>query len=77
SRVFLATLGGFALLFFRPVGQMPEFKQQYPDLFRGFVGIILGAIVALIVNDSGVVAAATTMIFAGLPLMYIFLEDFQ
>ncbi|MDQ7790611.1 MAG: hypothetical protein RDV00_00580 [Clostridia bacterium] len=77
SRVFLATLGGFALLFFLPVGQMQEFKQRYPDLYRGFVGIILGAIVALIVNDSGVVAAATTMIFAGLPLMYIFLEDLR
>lgn len=76
SRVFLATLGGFALLFYLPVGRMQAFKLRCPDLFRGFVGIIIGAIVALIVNDSGVVAAATTMIFAGLPLMYIYLQEF-
>lgn len=76
SRVFLAMLGGFALLFYLPAGRMEAFKRRSPDLFRGFVGIITGAIVALIVNDSGVVAAATTMIFAGLPLMYIYLHDF-
>lgn len=76
SRVFLAMLGGFVLLFYLPVGRMQVFKDRCPDLYRGFVGIIIGAVVALAVNDSGVVAAATTMIFAGLPLMNIYLQDF-
>lgn len=75
SRVFLAMLGGFVLLFYLPVGRMQALKHRSPFLFKGFVGIITAAIVALIVNDSGVVAAATTMMFAGLPLMYIYLRD--
>jgi len=75
SRVFLASLAGLALLFFRPVGRMQAFRQRYRYLFQGLVGILIASFVALLVNDSGIVAAATAMIFGAPPLMYYFLAD--
>ncbi|MFZ5900906.1 hypothetical protein ACP3TJ_03455 [Desulforudis sp. 1088] len=75
SRVFLASLAAFVFLFFRPLGRMQDLQRNHPLLFKGSVGIVLGSIVALVANDSGIVAAATTMIFGAPPLLYYFLED--
>ncbi|GAB6157808.1 membrane protein [Desulfotomaculum varum] len=75
SRVLLASLGVLALLFYRPRGVMENIRVKYPYLFKGFVGVVTGAIVAFLVNDSGVVAAATTMIFGAPPLVYLVLTE--
>lgn len=75
SRLFLASLGGLALLFYRPIGRMQAFKRHYPYLFSGLVGIVMASLVTLVFNDSGVVAAATLMIFGAPPLLYFFLEE--
>lgn len=77
SRIFLASLGSLALLFYRPTGVMAAIKQKYPYLYRGFIGVIVGSIVALIFNDSGIVAAATTMVFAAPPLIYLVLGELE
>jgi len=75
SRVYLASLGGLILLFYRPIGRMQTFRDQYPYVFKGLVGIAVGSVVALIFNDSGVVASATVMMFGAPPLLYLFLEE--
>lgn len=75
SRVLLASLGILALLFYRPVGVMEKIRNRSPYLFRGFVGVVTGSIVAFIFNDSGVVAAATAMVFAAPPLIYLVLDQ--
>lgn len=75
SRVFLVSLAGLGLLFYRPIGGMCAFRNKYPTMFKGFVGIVVASFVTLIVNDSGIVAAATTMIFGLPPLIYFFMED--
>jgi hypothetical protein len=75
SRIFIASLGSLALLFYRPVGVMAVIRNRYPDLYRGFIGVIVGSIVALVFNDSGVVAAATTMIFGAPPIIYLVLQE--
>lgn len=77
SRIFLASLGMLALLFYRPPGVMEAVRSKRPYLFKGLVGVITGSIVALIFNDSGVVAAATTMIFGVPPLIYLVLEQLE
>ena len=77
SRIFLASLGSLALLFYRPIGVMASVKAKYPYLYRGFIGVIVGSIVALIFNDSGVVAAATTMVFGAPPLIYLVLGEME
>jgi hypothetical protein len=77
SRIFLVSLGCLALLFYRPVGVMASVKEKYPYLYRGFIGVTVGSIVALIFNDSGVVAAATTMVFGAPPLIYLVLGELE
>lgn len=75
SRILLASLGALALLFYRPRGVMENIIVKYPYLFKGFVGVLTGALVAFAFNDSGVVAAATTMIFGAPPLVYLALTE--
>ena len=75
SRVLLASLVVLALLFYRPRGIMEKIRTNNPYLFKGFIGVVTGAIVAFAFNDSGVVAAATTMIFGAPPLVYLVLSE--
>jgi len=75
SRIFLASLGSLALLFYRPVGVMAAIRNSYPVLYKGFMGVVVGSIAALIFNDSGIVAAATTIIYGAPPLIYLVLQE--
>lgn len=77
SRIFLSSLGMLALLFYRPPGVMEGVREKRPFLFKGLVGVIAGSIVAFIFNDSGVVAAATTMIFGVPVLIYLVLDHME
>lgn len=48
---------------------MAEISDCYPFLYNGFVAGIISAVVALLCNDSGVVAAATCLIPVVIPLL--------
>ncbi len=71
SRVFLVMLAALMVSFYRPVGLMEKVRNSYPHMFKGLLGVLVGAFVALVVNDSGIVAAATMMIFGIAPLIYL------
>jgi len=71
SRVFLTLLGALAVAFYRPVGLMNRVREKYPYIFKGLLGILVGSGFALLANDSGIVAAATSMIFGTAPLIYL------
>lgn len=71
SRAFLAFLMVLAVLFYRPRGVLRDIHRRYPDLTAGFLGIIAGSAAAFLVNDSGVVAAATTLLYAGVPIILL------
>lgn len=75
TRILLASLAVLALLFYRPIGVMESIQKKYPYLFKGFIGVVTGALVAFAFNDSGVVAAATAMIFGAPPLVYLVLSE--
>jgi hypothetical protein len=75
SKVFLAMLAALVILIYRPVGAMSRIKSDYPRLFQGFSGILVGAVVGLIVNDSGIVAAATTSIYMIAPVLLLILSQ--
>ena len=75
TRFFIASLGSLAFLFYRPVGVMATIRKRHPDLYKGFVGVVTASIVALIFNDAGIVAAATTMIFGAPPIVYLVLQE--
>lgn len=74
SRVLLAFLGLMAFLFFQPPGMLKKLKNRYTSLSVGFAGIIVGSATAIIVNDSGVVAGATTLLYAGMPLLMMAMD---
>lgn len=75
SWVFLLCMGALATLFYRPIGIFQTLRSKYPCLFMGFMGVVVGSIAALIFNDSGIVAAATMMIFAAATLLYLVIEE--
>lgn len=52
-----------------------EFRQRYPWFSRLLTGVILGSVFALIFNDSGIVAAATMIIFAIAPYLTGIIES--
>ncbi|KUG04710.1 phosphoglyceromutase [hydrocarbon metagenome] len=69
SRVFIAILLVLATFIYFPLGAMKNLFTSRPIILKGFVGIVTAALVALIVNDSGIVAASTTSIYLVMPFL--------
>ena len=74
SRVFLVMFAVLSLLVFRPVGALEQLLKKRPILVKGFLGIITGAVIGLIINDSGIVATSTTCIYLIIPILLLMLE---
>ena len=45
--------------------------NNFPILFKGFIASMVGCIITLLVNDSGIVAASTASIYILIPLIII------
>ncbi len=75
SRVILVAIVAFPILLMRSAGITERLRREYPFLIYGISGTSIAALVAFIVNDSGVVAAATTITFAILGLLYIIFKE--
>ena len=69
--ILLAGIGIIGILIFRPSRHFRTIAKKYPILFKGFVASIVGCFVTLLVNDSGIVAAATASIYILIPLIII------
>jgi hypothetical protein len=77
TKVLLLILLIIPILYKRPPLQVERFIQKYPGEARGFFGLTLTAIVALLINDSGIVTV-TTMYMFGLPMiLLLILEDWK
>lgn len=74
TRVFLTFLGATALTFYRPPGLLRKIFLDHPFLKAGFIAGLSGSFIALVVNDSGIVAAATSSIFVVPTLLYLIIE---
>ena len=73
SWVFMVMLLVLALLVYRPLGAMKQLRKDKPYIVKAFGGIITGALVGLVINDSGIVAASTTSIYLVVPLLLLIL----
>ncbi|QEK12109.1 hypothetical protein FQB35_06815 [Crassaminicella thermophila] len=71
SKVLISAIIILATLFYRPVGTIYKLTNLYSNLSIGWSGIIMACIVAFFVNDSGVVAAATGIIFLAMSMLYL------
>ncbi|MEG6511646.1 hypothetical protein V6C32_06950 [Desulforamulus ruminis] len=74
SRVLMASLAVFVIMYFRPWG-IRSIGAKYPYLHKGFIGMIMAALISLAVNDAGVLAAATTLLFGAPALLYLALKE--
>ncbi len=63
SWVLMTGILALAVLFYRPVGVLKKIMVSHPYLNSGMIGVITASIVALCVNDSGIVAAATSITY--------------
>lgn len=76
SRVFLVSLFMIVALLYRPVGLLKEVLEENKILGYGLLGATVGSITSLFVNDSGIVTAATTMIYVTPTIVYMVVEKY-
>lgn len=77
SKALLASLLVMAVLLLKPAGLFRRWQEAHGSLMHGLSANASGAIVALIVNDSGIVAAATMMVFVAIPMLLIRLQELR
>lgn len=71
TRVLLASLAVSLFLLIRPTSWLQKVLGQFPSIMAAAKGALLAALIALLVNDSGVVAAATAMIPVTAVLLFL------
>ncbi|KEQ27966.1 hypothetical protein [Paenibacillus tyrfis] len=74
SKVLLTALAVMAVLVLRPSGRLRLWEQRYPYLMHGCYANVIGALAALVLNDSGIVAAAAMIVYSSVPLLLLKLE---
>ena len=57
-----------------PNKNLSYIKKKYPIVYDGFLATIVGCVVTLLVNDSGVIAAATDSIYLLIPILIILIN---
>lgn len=73
---FTAALITMAAALLSPQGLLRRWRQEHAQLMNGFMAIAAGSLVALAFNDSGIVAAATMLVYAAVPMLLLrFQED--
>ncbi|MBB6214797.1 hypothetical protein HNQ80_000882 [Anaerosolibacter carboniphilus] len=71
SKVLLSAIIILGILIYRPVGTLYKLTELYPNLAMGWSGIVVACIVGFLVNDSGIVASATGVIFLVMSMLYL------
>lgn len=75
GKVFFISLLAMTVLIIQPMRGVRWLRTRYPYLFHGFTAILITAISALVVNDSGIVSAATAIVYVVIPLLIIVCRD--
>ena len=74
SLILLAVLILFIILSYRPPRSLKDLAREFPILWAGFLGSGVGALTAFLVNDSGVIAGATALIFPITTLLFMLVQ---
>lgn len=75
SNVLITILVIMPILFMKPAGAVKRLKEKMPNVWAGVIGVLFGSIAAFIFNDSGVVAAATCLLYATVIVLYAIIDD--
>ncbi len=73
SRVLLVSVLVIIVLLLKPKGLLHQFLSKYSSFSVGWYAIVVASIIGMLVNDSGVVVAATANIFLIFSLLYFIL----
>ena len=52
-------------------------KERYKIVYKGYLAIVIGCLVTLLVNESGIIAAATDSIYLLIPIIIILINKFN
>jgi hypothetical protein len=74
TNLVLVSLLSVGILFYRPVGILKDVINKYRAATNGIAAATAGSLAALVANDSGVVAAATSMAYVVFPLILLVTE---
>ena len=69
--ILLVGIAVIGIFIFRPSKHMKHISSKYPMIFKGFIASMIGCLITLLVNDSGIVAAATASIYILIPILVI------
>lgn len=69
--ILLVGIAVIGIFIFKPSRHMKNISNKYPMIFKGFIASMVGCLVTLLVNDSGIVAAATASIYILIPILVI------
>ncbi|HUW64630.1 MAG TPA: hypothetical protein VMW83_08035 [Spirochaetia bacterium] len=75
ARIFVVSLVSLALVLYWPRQSLAALRAREPFLFKSLAAVLVGALTALVFNDSGVVAAATAIVFALPQLVGVVLRE--
>jgi hypothetical protein len=75
AKALLGLLTLIPLVYYKPPQKIIELLKEYPKQLKGFLGLVFTAIIALALNDSGIVAAAMMFIFGGILLLLVLFEQ--
>lgn len=75
GRVFFISLLAMTVLIIQPLRGVRWLQMRYPYIFQGFTAILIAALSALAFNDSGIVSAATAIVYVVIPLLIIVGRD--
>lgn len=75
SKVLLSAIVVLGILFYKPIGLIKSISLKYPKVAIGWSGIIVACAIGFAVNDSGIVAAATSVIFLTSTILYLIICD--
>ncbi len=74
SRVLLSFIGVLTVLFFRPLGVFKQVISKYKYINAAGIGVVAASVTGFVVNDSGIVMAATSMIFLTMTMMHYMID---
>lgn len=77
TRVFLVFVISLIFLSYNNKSYLSRIMNKYPEIKISVSCIFAASLATLLLNDSGIVAAATMMIYGGIPAFYLCLREFS
>jgi len=75
TKVLISILIVAPIMFVKPAGGLERIRDKKPNVWAAVIGITAGSSAALLLNDSGVIAASTSMLYAVVFVLFGLIVD--